>query len=286
MWVQLGSGASRPIKRRCAPMLGLKTLRTAEVTLAGVELAHRIRKGQFLLRDQHLGQRSLKQMWDIALHLSDHTRSTCSLTRGQPCLHQNSILVVHSNRRAKRSEQSPKQAKALCQKSIRRPRFVPACTSKRRSILALQLSIRRQSQNTGLWRVSGCLASEGQSPSLGSQTPSGGRHRSFNEETRHYECVTDCKTLDPTATHKWGDVVPGNKVCVATKARFSRRARCGRYSAQSNTGSRFTKCNFRRATRHQTDRRAWPKGALYARDTPAIVGRSRAASFSTKVGCV
>jgi transposase-like protein len=37
----------RAIKRRCAPMLALKSFRTAAVTLAGVELAHRIRKRQF-----------------------------------------------------------------------------------------------------------------------------------------------------------------------------------------------------------------------------------------------
>jgi len=38
----------RAIKRRCAPtMLALKSFRTAVVTLAGVELAHRIRKRQF-----------------------------------------------------------------------------------------------------------------------------------------------------------------------------------------------------------------------------------------------
>ncbi len=36
----------RAIKRRCAPMLSLKTFRTAAITLAGVELAHRIRKGE------------------------------------------------------------------------------------------------------------------------------------------------------------------------------------------------------------------------------------------------
>jgi putative transposase len=40
----------RAIKRRCAPMLSLKTFRTAAITLAGVELAHRIRMGQFSLR--------------------------------------------------------------------------------------------------------------------------------------------------------------------------------------------------------------------------------------------
>jgi transposase-like protein len=34
----------RAIKLRCQPMLGFKSSRTAAVTLAGIELAHRIRK--------------------------------------------------------------------------------------------------------------------------------------------------------------------------------------------------------------------------------------------------
>ena len=34
----------RAIKRRCAPMLAMKSFRTAAITLAGVELAHRNRK--------------------------------------------------------------------------------------------------------------------------------------------------------------------------------------------------------------------------------------------------
>ena len=34
----------RAIKSRCRPMLGFKSYRTAAVTLAGIELAHRIRK--------------------------------------------------------------------------------------------------------------------------------------------------------------------------------------------------------------------------------------------------
>jgi transposase-like protein len=37
----------RAIKRRCASMLGMKSFRTAAITLAGIELAHRIRKRQF-----------------------------------------------------------------------------------------------------------------------------------------------------------------------------------------------------------------------------------------------
>ena len=37
----------RAIKRRCASMLGLKGVDSAAVTLSSIELAHRIRKGQF-----------------------------------------------------------------------------------------------------------------------------------------------------------------------------------------------------------------------------------------------
>src|SRR5688572_21508211 len=44
----------RAIKRRCASMLTLKTFKTAKITLAGIELAHRIRKRQFLLPDRRL----------------------------------------------------------------------------------------------------------------------------------------------------------------------------------------------------------------------------------------
>lgn len=58
----------RAIKRRCASMLGLKSFESAAVTFSGIELAHRIRKRQFLLpaaagRDCA----SLKELWDIAL---------------------------------------------------------------------------------------------------------------------------------------------------------------------------------------------------------------------------
>lgn len=58
----------RAIKRRCASMLGFKSFNTAVITLAGVELAHRIRKRQFSFGRG--GQRrawSLKRLWDRAL---------------------------------------------------------------------------------------------------------------------------------------------------------------------------------------------------------------------------
>ena len=38
----------RAIRRRCAPMLGFKSVKTAAVTISGIELAHRIRKRQFV----------------------------------------------------------------------------------------------------------------------------------------------------------------------------------------------------------------------------------------------
>jgi len=58
----------RAIKRRCASMLGLKTFRTAAITLAGVELAHRIHKKQFWISGgRRSGPASLKQLWERAL---------------------------------------------------------------------------------------------------------------------------------------------------------------------------------------------------------------------------
>jgi transposase-like protein len=69
----------RAIKRRCASMLALKTFKTAKITLAGIELAHRIRKGQFLLPERRLGRISLKQMWEFALYPADHdSRPICA----------------------------------------------------------------------------------------------------------------------------------------------------------------------------------------------------------------
>lgn len=58
----------RAVKLRCAPMLGLKSFGTAATTLAGIELAHRIRKRQFyLFHDGSSPHRSLKKLWELAL---------------------------------------------------------------------------------------------------------------------------------------------------------------------------------------------------------------------------
>lgn len=44
----------RNIKSRTKVMLGFKRFRNAAITLSGIELVHRIRKGQFSLAKHHL----------------------------------------------------------------------------------------------------------------------------------------------------------------------------------------------------------------------------------------
>lgn len=62
----------RAIKSRCASMLGFKSFGTAAITLAGIELAHRIRKGQFSFGNgEDRGTSSLKHLWDLAIADSD-----------------------------------------------------------------------------------------------------------------------------------------------------------------------------------------------------------------------
>jgi transposase-like protein len=58
----------RAIKRRCASMGGFKSFGTAAITLAGIELAHRIRKRQFSLgRGRYRNFGSLELLWARAL---------------------------------------------------------------------------------------------------------------------------------------------------------------------------------------------------------------------------
>jgi transposase-like protein len=77
----------RAIKRRCAPMLGLKNFHSAAITLAGVELAHRIHKRQFSLCALKQGRASsLKELWDFVLQWSSGLaeRDSCCV----PSMHQ------------------------------------------------------------------------------------------------------------------------------------------------------------------------------------------------------
>jgi transposase-like protein len=83
----------RAIKRRCASMLALKSFRTAAITLAGVELAHRIRKGQFSFgSDTPTESLSLRELWKRGLQqlgdVANPKRRRRNATR--PPMHQNS----------------------------------------------------------------------------------------------------------------------------------------------------------------------------------------------------
>jgi transposase-like protein len=58
----------RAVKRRCASMAGLKSFVNAAITIAGIELAHRIHKRQFSFGiGRPRRERSLKVIWDRAL---------------------------------------------------------------------------------------------------------------------------------------------------------------------------------------------------------------------------
>jgi transposase-like protein len=74
----------RAIKRRCAPMLAMKSFRTAATTLAGVELAHRIRKRQFTFGPRAEVQRRCT-----------HRARDSPQSHVWPRLHQNSATGVH-----------------------------------------------------------------------------------------------------------------------------------------------------------------------------------------------
>ena len=57
----------RGIKSRTGPMLGFKNFNSAAITLAGVELLHRIRKGQFALSRLQLKDQAVPAIWNAVL---------------------------------------------------------------------------------------------------------------------------------------------------------------------------------------------------------------------------
>ncbi len=57
----------RSIKLRLGPMLGFKSFRRATTTIAGIELMHRIRKGQFKLGKLGIKNRTAPEIWNAAL---------------------------------------------------------------------------------------------------------------------------------------------------------------------------------------------------------------------------
>ncbi|MFL9986091.1 DDE-type integrase/transposase/recombinase [Paraburkholderia sediminicola] len=57
----------RHIKSRVNAMLGFKRFRNAAITISGIELMHRIRKGQFDLTAAHLKDTSVPSIWTAVL---------------------------------------------------------------------------------------------------------------------------------------------------------------------------------------------------------------------------
>jgi transposase-like protein len=57
----------RGVKLRIGPMLGFKWFRTAVIVIAGTELLHRIRKGQFSFGRLGLKDRSTPGVWNAVL---------------------------------------------------------------------------------------------------------------------------------------------------------------------------------------------------------------------------
>jgi hypothetical protein len=92
----------RAIKRRCAPMLGLKSFRTAAVTFSGIELAHRIRKRQFTVAYERDGRTlSLRELWGQALSSKN---ILASLENARlPLTHQISLARSHPRAPARRA---------------------------------------------------------------------------------------------------------------------------------------------------------------------------------------
>ena len=57
----------RSIKLRLGPMLGLKRFQRASITIAGIELMHRIRKGQFKLGKLYIKDNRAPEIWNAVL---------------------------------------------------------------------------------------------------------------------------------------------------------------------------------------------------------------------------
>ena len=55
------------ITLRFGPMLGFKRFRRASITIAGIELMHRIRKSQFKLGKLHIRNKTAPEIWNAVL---------------------------------------------------------------------------------------------------------------------------------------------------------------------------------------------------------------------------
>src|SRR6202042_1135763 len=87
----------RSIKLRLGPMLGLKRFRRAATTIAGIELMHRIRKGQFKLGKLRVKNKTAPEIGNAALAAWSAASSCACLARPPTFAPQprNSVGVVY-----------------------------------------------------------------------------------------------------------------------------------------------------------------------------------------------
>lgn len=57
----------RQVKQRVYPMLGFKRFANAAITISGIELVHKIRKGQFDISKLGSEEMHNDQVWDVVL---------------------------------------------------------------------------------------------------------------------------------------------------------------------------------------------------------------------------
>jgi len=57
----------RRVKQRLRPMLGLKSFRTATVVISGIELAEKIKKGQFKIGKLGRCIATMPEIWEAVL---------------------------------------------------------------------------------------------------------------------------------------------------------------------------------------------------------------------------
>jgi putative transposase len=55
----------RAVKRVVRPMLGFKSMETAQRTLAGIEVMHMLKKGQMVMQEGTQGQTAAQQFYSL-----------------------------------------------------------------------------------------------------------------------------------------------------------------------------------------------------------------------------
>ena len=88
----------RGVKQRIAVMLGFKEFRNAAITIAGIELLHRIRKGQFRLGRLGLQGQAAPEVWNAVLVLEFSMAQTGSVFARDAYLHQSRCWQYRAHR--------------------------------------------------------------------------------------------------------------------------------------------------------------------------------------------